>query len=126
MIVSSSRFNFAETIHDLLNNEYYPQVVEAVTEVVPKVARDAAKKLRSESPGQKYPRGWTSKVEKGRIKVGAVVYGKHGTYQLAHLLEYGHAKRNGGRTSAIVHIQPVEKWAMDEAYEQIMHKLEGV
>ena len=124
--MSSSSFNFAETVKTFLNNEYYPQVVEAVTEVVPKVAKEAAKKLKSTSPGKNYPKGWAVKTEKGRIKVGSTVYGKSGTYQLAHLLEKGHLLRNGQRSTPIVHIKPVEEWAINEAYERIMDKLEGV
>ena len=128
MIVNSSKMNFREIVDNLLSNEYYPQVVQAVTDVVPKVAREAASKLRSESPRRKgkYATGWTSKIEKGRIRVGATVYGKHGTYQLAHLLEHGHAKRNGGRVGGIVHIAPVEEWAINKAYDDIIDRIEGI
>ena len=60
------------------------------------------------------------------MRVGATVYGKHGTYQLAHLLEYGHATRNGGRTGANEHIKPVEEWAVEEVQDQIMKAIEGI
>lgn len=127
-VVSSSKMNFAEVVQDMLQKQYYPQVVEVTTQVIDEVSKEAVKKLRQESPKGskgKYARGWTRKVETGRMTVGATVYGKTGTYQLAHLLEHGHAKRGGGRTSAIVHIKPVEEWAVDEAYSRIMHRLEG-
>ncbi len=127
-VVSSSKMNFAEVVQDMLQKQYYPQVVEVTTQVIDEVSKEAVKKLRQESPKGskgKYARGWTRKVETGRMTVGATVYGKTGTYQLAHLLEHGHAKRGGGRTAAIVHIKPVEEWAVDEAYSRIMHRLEG-
>lgn len=127
-VVNSSKMNFAEVVQDMLQKQYYPQVVEVTTQVIDEVSKEAVKKLRQESPKGskgKYARGWTRKVETGRMTVGATVYGKTGTYQLAHLLEHGHAKRGGGRTSAIVHIKPVEEWAVDEAYSRIMHRLEG-
>lgn len=129
MVINSNRFNFKDVVGDYLNNTYYPQVVEAVTEVIPEVAKEAVKKLKSESPKGKtgeYAKKWTSKVETGRITVGATVYGNAPTYRLAHLLEYGHVKRGGkGRVGARPHIASVEEWATEEAYERIMYKIGG-
>ena len=127
-VVHSSKMNFAEVVQDMLLKQYYPNVVETTTEVIDEVSKEAVKKLKQDSPKGakgKYAKGWARKVETGRLTVGATVYGKHGTYQLAHLLEHGHAKRGGGRTESLVHIAPVEQWAIDEAYERIMHRLEG-
>lgn len=129
-VVNSSTFNFKEVAHDMVENIMFGRgtsYAEAAYEVIPKVAKEAAAKLRKESPGKgKYHKGWTSKVEKGRLKVVATVHGKDGTYQLAHLLENGHAKRGGGRTNPIVHIAPVEEWAINEAYDRIIDKIEGI
>lgn len=118
--------NFAEVIQKCLE-EYHGQCTDAMTEVIPKVAKEAAKKLKAQSPkGPKgYAKGWTTKVETGRMMIGARVYGKHGTYQLAHLLEHGHANRNGGRTGARIHIKPVEEWAIDEATDRIIERMEA-
>ena len=135
MIVNSSKMNFKDTVDDILRNGYYPDVVKVTLDTIPKVARKAARRLKETSPKRpgigKYASGWAVDIEKGRAKVGATVYGKHGTYQLAHLLEYGHATRNGtGRvyppTPAHPHIEAVDEWASTEAYNDIMDQLEKI
>ena len=131
-VVNSSRFNVKEDIEWAMKKfleNYNGAVIEEVTTVIPEVAKEAVQKLKAQSPrGQKgkYAKGWTYKVDKGRLTVGATIYGKTGTYQLAHLLEYGHAKRNGGRTAAIVHIKPVEEWAVDEIMDRTIERLESI
>lgn len=138
MVVNSSKFNFKEIVDGLIRGEYYPDVVRASEKVIKNVAKQAAEKLRTqqETPRGKtgkYAKGWTYKVDKAKINVGATVYGKKGTYQLAHLLEYGHATRNGtGRVwntkdkSKRPHIADVEKWAIDKAYNDMMDELRTV
>ena len=126
-VVHSSKMNFAEVVQDMLEKQYYPNVVETTTDVIDEVSKEAVKKLKQDSPKGakgKYAKGWTRKVETGRLTVGATVYGKRGTYQLAHLLENGHAKRGGGRTAPIVHIKPVEEWAISEVEKKIREKVE--
>lgn len=132
MVVSSSRFNFKENIEEQLAR-YGADVFYEVFEAVDEVSKEAVSKLRKESPRGttgKYRKGWARKLDKGRVKVGATVYGKvpH-TYALAHLLEHGHVTRNGtkrtyGRTNAVVHIEPVEEWATGELEDRIISKLE--
>lgn len=117
-----------KAVKDILT-EYGEVAIEATKEAVAEVAKESARKLKSSSPrGRtgKYAKGWTSKVETGRVSASATVYGKSGTYQLAHLLEHGHAKRGGGRTTPIQHIEPVEQWAIEEALQRITQKLEGM
>lgn len=121
--------HFADAVSDILQVDYFSKVNEATREVIPQVAKEAAKRLRKASPKGRtgdYAKGWASSVDNGRMRVGATVYGKHGTYQLAHLLEYGHATRNGGRTGANEHIKPVEEWAVEEVQDQIMKTIEGI
>lgn len=129
MSSTTSSFDFEKTVKQLLKN-YRGEVIDAVTEVVPQVGREAAKRLRSQSATPrrtgKYAKGWAFKAEKKRLKVIGYVYGKSGTYQIAHLLEYGHATRNGGRgADARPHIKDVEEWANDEAINRIIEKLSG-
>lgn len=117
-----------KAVKDILT-EYGEVAIEATKEAIAEVAKESVKKLKSTSPrGRtgKYAKGWTSKVETGRVSASATVYGKSGTYQLAHLLEHGHAKRGGGRTTPIQHIEPVEQWAVEEVLQRITQKLEGM
>lgn len=116
----STGINLQKEVDKILT-QYEAEVREALKEVVPAVAKEAAKKLRKESPKKtgEYAKGWTAKVETGRVTSSAVVYGKKGTYPLAHLLEHGHAKRNGGRVAPIAHIKPVEEWTIQELQDRV-------
>lgn len=126
MVINSSKFDFREVVQKYLEEQRY-EVIEAMSEAIDEVAKESVKKLKAESPRgatNTYYKGWTYKIEKGRLQHGSVVYGKTGTYQLAHLLEYGHAKRGGGRTNAYEHIKPVEEWAIDEVIDRTITKVE--
>ncbi len=117
--------NLDKAVNDILS-EFSTDVTKAAQEAVTEVAKESVKKLRQTSPRKtgKYAAGWTYKVEKGTVTNSATVYGKRNTYPLAHLLEHGHAKRGGGRTAPIVHIKPVEEWAISEVEKRIREKVE--
>ena len=119
-----AEFDLEKAVGDILA-EYSADVSKAAEEAITQVAKEATKKLKQSAPHRtgKYAKGWTSKVDKGFMTVEAVVYGKTGTYQLAHLLENGHAKRGGGRTAPVVHIAPVEEWAVSEVQKRIKEQL---
>lgn len=126
MVINSSKFDFREVVQKYLEEQRY-EVIEAMSESIDEVAKESVKKLKAESPRgatNTYYKGWAYKIEKGRLSHGSVVYGKNGTYQLAHLLEYGHAKRGGGRTKPYEHIKPVEEWAIDEVIDRTITKVE--
>lgn len=137
MVINSSKFNSKESLEWAVQKymeNYRTEVIEAVTEVVPEVAKEAVQKLKKASPrrpgGGKYAKGWTYQVDKGRLSVGATIYGKSGTYQLAHLLEFGHARRGGGRdvppSPPGGHIKPVEEWVNDEIVNRTIERLEAI
>ena len=128
MVINSSKFDFREVVQKYLEEQRY-EVIEAMSEAIDEVAKESVKKLKATSPRGKgqthqYYKGWAYKIEKGRLSHGSVVYGKTGTYQLAHLLEKGHAKRGGGRTNVYEHIKPVEEWAIDEVIDRTITKVE--
>lgn len=104
--------------------EYSSTCEEQIQEVLQDVAKEAKKQLSSVSPKRtgKYKRGWkvTLTRRSGFCKVDI-----HNTrYQLTHLLEKGH-RVGSGRSPAIVHIKPVEEWAIKEAEKRIKEVLQG-
>lgn len=111
--------------------EYGGSVKENVDLVVKEVAKAGVKALRAEARsavgGSKYASGWTSQIETGRFSAQGTLYNSK-VPGLPHLLEHGHATRNGtGRvfapTPAYPHIEKVEKELIREFEEKVMSKL---
>lgn len=100
---------------------------DATTEIVEKAVKETAKEtrnvLRVTSPVATgdYAESWEYKRDtttEGR-KNNMIVYSEKPDYRLTHLLEYGHAKRNGGRTKAFPHI----KYAEESAEKRLIYKI---
>ena len=106
--------------------DYLGDVIKATDTVIPEVAKEAVKRLKNDSPKRsgKYAKSWRVSTEKRRTGAKSTIYANDPGYRLAHLLEYGHAKRDGGRTRAIVHIEPVERWATDEVVSRLQRAIE--
>ena len=69
-----------------------------------------------------YKKSWTYKRDpdlKGKWRYSLVVYAKDPGYRLAHLLEHGHAKVNGGRVEGRPHITPAEQRAKERLVTKI-------
>ena len=90
-------------------NDYSKDIQEAISIEAQNVAKMGRDTLRNTSPKRtgKYRRGWTVKTTKGRNTIECVIHNKT-DYRLTHLLEKPHLKRNGGYTTPIVHIAPVD------------------
>ncbi len=104
-------------------SDYAEDVREAVDEATTETAADAVKKLKTNSMPFKdntYSKGWTKKVTRNRLYSQATVYNRT-EGRLTHLLEHGHALRNGGRARAFPHIAPVN----DQVPEVFEEKLEA-
>lgn len=120
---------FASTVKELLEDYVMSDVIPAMNETIDEVSKEAVKELKAKSPRgatKRYYKGWTRTVEKGRLITTAIIHGKSGTYQIAHLLENGHALRNGGRWNPPKHpIAEVDEDISKEAYDRMVRKLES-
>lgn len=100
-----------KVLFDYLEN-YREDIQEDIVGCTDKITKEARDELKQTSPkGRRgeYCKGWAVKLQKKhKLKYEKVVWNKT-NYQLTHLLEFGHATRNGGRTKAITHIKPVEE-----------------
>lgn len=115
------------TVNSILN-EYADDCREVMTDAVKKTTKQATKELKSSGIGGfqdrtgKYRKGWRSKVEETRLSAEGVVY-QGAQPGLTHLLEYGHAKQNGGRTRAFPHISEVNDRAQENFEKELIDKL---
>ncbi len=125
----------ADTVMEGLK-EYADLVDEDMRECV----QDSAKTIRKEIsahapvrkgksvPGEKYPPGsykksWRTKTtEQNSHALGMVIYSTN--YQIAHLLEKGHAKRGGGRVDAIPHIAPAEEKGVAQLERELRERIQ--
>ncbi len=100
---------------------YTKEVVEDIAKAANEVSTELVSTLKQSSPKKtgKYAKSWTKKKEGNRYRV----YNKK--YQLTHLLEYGHVKRNGGRVAAKAHIRPAEEDAVKEFVEKVERAVKG-
>ena len=112
--------------------EYSKELDDALYEEAKEIAKDGVSKLKQTSPINKnntsnrgrYRKGWKMEITKGFGTVEAEIYNKT-DYQLTHLLEKPHLKRNGGITIPQVHIKPVEEQCIKDFEEKITRKIEA-
>lgn len=95
------------------------------TENVKKAVQNAGKTVRDEikasapSDTGKYSKSWTVKTVRETSNSLELVVHSRNRYQLTHLLEFGHAKRGGGRVYARPHIASAEEKAIKVFEEEI-------
>lgn len=98
--------DFSRAVSEMLS-DWDEDVMEAVNAAAKETADESANALHSagEFGGTgRYRKGWTVTAKRrNRRDTEQIVHNKT-EYQLTHLLEFGHAKQNGGRTKAFPHI----------------------
>lgn len=97
--------------------QYTEDVSKSIEKKIDVTASDIVAELKTTSPKDtgKYAKGWTSKKDTSGGSYKRVVHNKEKP-GLVHLLEFGHAKVNGGRVDGRPHLRP--------AYDRHAGKLE--
>lgn len=111
------RTNFEDITDDIMNelSLYTEEVAQALLQIVNKLALEAVEMLENTSPVNtgEYSESWKYAIETlPGEPIKLVIYNKQ--YQLTHLLEFGHAKIDGGNVEAQPHIAQVQDWINDE------------
>lgn len=108
---SYKKVNIADASSVIIDelNTWSSDIQRGVRELTDKKADELQNILKQTSPKNtgKYSKAWKiKKTEDTFSRYEKTVYNQH--YQRTHLLENGHALRNGGRTIAKIHIAPAQ------------------
>lgn len=102
-------------------NEYADTTADGVKAAVQKAAKTVKSEIQAGAPVKSgaYKKSWSTKnTAESSHKLEITVYSRN-RYQIAHLLEHGHAKRGGGRVSAKPHIAAAETAGIEELEQEI-------
>ncbi|MFR5327130.1 MAG: HK97 gp10 family phage protein [[Clostridium] innocuum] len=118
--------NLANEIMEGLK-EYADLASDDVKKAVRKAGNTVRKEISENAPKDTgaYAKNWSvKKTKETSNSLEVTVYSKN-RYQLAHLLEHGHAKRGGGRVAARPHIAQAEQSAVETLDSEIAKALGG-
>lgn len=101
--------------------KYADVTTENMKKAVQKAGKTVRDEIKSNAPSDtgKYSKSWTVKTVRETSSSLELVVHSRNKYQLTHLLEFGHAKRGGGRVSARPHISNAEERAIKIFEEEI-------
>lgn len=107
--------------------KYAGLAADDLKDAVKETAKSIRKDIQNNAPVDtgKYKKSWSVKnVHEDSESIDLVVHSRN-RYQIAHLLEHGHAKRGGGRVAARPHIAPAEEAGNEKLVQTIEEKLKG-
>ena len=107
--------------------KYADLAADELKAAVKETAASVRKEIQAGAPVDtgKYKKSWSVKnVREDSESIELVVHSRN-RYQIAHLLEHGHAKRGGGRVAAKPHIASAEQRGNEKLVQTIEQKLKG-
>lgn len=116
--------NMASAIAEILD-DYADVTAEGMKKAVKDAGNTVRDEIKSNAPMKsgKYAKSWSVKTMKENSRTMEVVVHSTNRYQLAHLLEFGHALRGGGRARAIPHIASAEQKGIEQLERDIERSL---
>ena len=106
--------NLSSAIEKYLT-QYKEEIDEDVEKDAIRISKEARDELKRISPidnssnrGRHYADGWAISTARSKNTYSKKIYNAT-DYQLTHLLEFGHATKNGGHVNAQPHIRPTEQ-----------------
>ncbi|MBJ7680645.1 HK97 gp10 family phage protein [Weissella confusa] len=113
--------NFASELMAELK-AYTEDVQEGLEKAKTDIAKESVKLLKRgggfKNKTGRYNKGWAIKKDKKTINVWNAK-----AWYLTHLLEAGHASRNGKRVRGYTHIEPVYDWARDKFESEVRKRI---
>ena len=105
--------------------EYADLATDEMKSAVKKTGKTVKDEIKANAPKKtgKYASSWTAKTTQETANSLQITVHSPKKYQLAHLLEYGYAKRGGGRTKAQPHIAPAEAVGIEQLENEIERAL---
>ena len=105
--------------------QYAKLATDDMKDAVKNTAKSVKKDIESSAPvlTGRYKKSWAVKnINENANSIDIAVHSRN-RYQLTHLLEYGHAKRGGGRVAGKPHIAPAEVKGKQDLINAIEEKL---
>jgi len=119
----SNRIRIDQLADAVMSNltKYSDLAADEMKQAVKRAGVTVRKEIQASAPKDTgaYAKSWTVKnIRESSNALEIVVHSKN-RYQLAHLLEFGHAKRGGGRVPGRAHIAPAEEKGTRQLEEDI-------
>lgn len=118
---------FENAVNQILA-EYKDKINVDVERITREVAKSAVADVKKGAPVRTgtYKKSIRAKATEKEINRSSTIIHANAAqnYRLTHLLEYGHATRNGGRTKAIPHWGPAEQKAIREYEKKLQEAIE--
>lgn len=105
--------------------EYAGLSADEMKKAIHRAGKTVKKEIEATAPvdSGEYAKSWAVKATKETPTALTVTVYSRNQYRLTHLLEHGHAKRNGGRVPGKAHIAPAEEKGEKQLLSEIERSL---